>query len=490
MNYNISTKSKFDSNGGAINNSRGLLGSTSSSSIGILLVIILSAILVSVKPDYFKYLFKTVLGNLFMIVLIIIISLVDIKWGIGIAAVSFIIYQAFQISCVQKDGFSSYDAYYQQKFHHNDINDKNNNQANSSNNNIKNSNNSNNSNDKEKPETGITKKQNWGLIPEGYPIPKTKIWPQYVIDDFIEYQKKYNPNIRFDLDIVQKQATAAEAKVLLKTGKWPWSSDIIRLYQDTIAHNNVINTEPEISSMNARAIYNQRAIVELLSWNSKEGSFLTGGSVIGHTDGLPDNINNIVRCGIDKSNGSMSMQKIIYNKNGDKTITNINNSDIPKEVNGFKFLKGECNPCGPLSDPANYSCPFSLNIGNGNEVSAPWQHLWGINSEGDSTHGLKKTDKLSPENISSMIDSNKGEFPLLSQLRDELMKGFSYIDCSIKPSKTSKQITSSIFSSSDDNSNSYNNSYSNYGNNTIKYKTGISKMNEDKKIYYGTKNTF
>ena len=477
MNYNVLPKSKFDSSGGATN-SGGLLGTTSSS-VGILLVIILSAILVSVKPDYFKYLFKTVLGNLFMIVLIIIISLVDIKWGVGIAAVSFIIYQAFQISCVQKDGFSSYDSYYQKKFHHNDIDDKNktqnNNQSNSSN-----SNSNRNSHDKEKPETGITKKHNWGLIPEGYPIPKTKIWPQYVIDEFIEFQKKYNPNIRFDLDIVQKQASATEAKVLLKTGKWPWSSDIIRLYQDTIAHNNIINTEPEISSMNARAIYNQRAILELLSWNSKEGTFLTGGSVIGHTEGLPDNINNVVRCGIDKSNGSMSMQKIIYNKNGDKTITNINNSDIPKEVNGFKFLKGECNPCGPLSDPASYSCPFSLNIGNGSEVSTSWQHLWGINSEGDSTHGLKKTDKLSPENISSMIDSNKGEFPLLSQLRDELMKGFSYIDCSIKPSKTAKQITSSIFSSSDDNSNTYNNSY----------KTGISKMNDDKKIYYGTKNTF
>ena len=152
MNYNISSKSKFDSSsGGAINNNRGLLGSTSSSSIGILLVIILSAILVSVKPDYFKYLFKTVLGNLFMIVLIIIISLVDIKWGVGIAAVSFIIYQAFQISCVQKDGFTSYDSYYQSKYHNKNIKDKKYNG-----NKIYHNNNTRGKN--EKPKTGITKK--------------------------------------------------------------------------------------------------------------------------------------------------------------------------------------------------------------------------------------------------------------------------------------------------------------------------------------------
>jgi len=479
MNYNISSKSKFDnSSGGAINinNNRGFLGSTSSSSVGILLVVILSAILVSVKPDYFKYLFKTVLGNLFMIVLIIIISFIDIKWGIGIAAVSFIIYQAFQISCVQKDGFTSYDSYYQKKFHNNNITDKKYNG-----NKIYNTNNTRGKN--EKPKTGIIKKKPWGLIPEGYPIPKTKIWPQSVIYDFINFQKKYNPNIRFDLDIVQKQATASEAKILLKTGKWPWSSDVIRLYKDAISHNNIINTEPGISSRNARTIYNQRAILELLSWNSKEGTFLTSGSVIGHTEGLPDNLNNVVRCGINKSTGNMSMQKIVYNKYGNKTITNISNSNIPKQVNGFKFLKGECNPCGPLSDPASYSCPFSLNIGNGNEVSAPWQHLWGINSEGDSTHGLKKTDKLNPENISSIIDSNKGEFPILTQLSNELMKGFSYIDCKIKPSQTSRQFNSTSTSTSTSTTSSH-------YRNIMKHKTGVSKLNSNKKIYYGTKNTF
>jgi hypothetical protein len=80
MNYNISSKSTINSissgissgtsNGGAITSNRGLLGFNNSSNIGILLVIILSAILVAVKPDYFKYLFKTILGNLLLILVI------------------------------------------------------------------------------------------------------------------------------------------------------------------------------------------------------------------------------------------------------------------------------------------------------------------------------------------------------------------------------------------------------------------------------------
>jgi hypothetical protein len=122
-----------------------------------------------------------------------------------------------------------------------------------------------------------------------------------------------------------------------------------------------------------------------------------------------------------------------------------------------------------------------LNIGNGNEVSAPWQHLWGINSEGDSKNGLKKTDKLNPENISSMIDSNKGEFPILTQLSNELMKGFSYIDCKIKPAQTSRQFNSTSSSTS---------TTSSHYRNIMKHKTGVSNLNSNKKIYYGTKNTF
>ena len=81
--------------------------SGNSAIFGVILVLILLAILVYVKPTYFKYMFKSFLGNLILFSIIIIICILDIKWGIGFAAISFIIYQAFHISCL-KDGFEGF----------------------------------------------------------------------------------------------------------------------------------------------------------------------------------------------------------------------------------------------------------------------------------------------------------------------------------------------------------------------------------------------
>jgi hypothetical protein len=88
-------------------------------------------------------------------------------------------------------------------------------------------------------------------------------------------------------------------------------------------------------------------------------------------------------------------------------------AEIPKLVPGFKFLKGECNPCVALNDPANYSCPFSLNVGDGGEVSTIWKDLWGLVSGGSSS------------NVGG--GSVKKEFPLLNELKDELNKASSFL---------------------------------------------------------------
>jgi len=416
MDYNIFPKSGNKTNGGVI---------------GIILVVILLAILVNVKPNYFKYLFKSFLGNLILAFAIIVIGIMDVKWGIGFAAIAFIIYQAFQISCVQVEGFASSSA----------------------------AGASTNSTGKVvagktvatagKPDTGVTSSTTsrslFGLFPEGYPIPKNTVWPQNIINDFVEFQKVRNPNLRFDLDVIQQQATAKEVETLLKTGKWPWSPDVITLYKNAIAQNNIINNEPGSSLLTVQSVYNQRAIVELLAWNTKEGTFLLNGAIIKPTSGMPDNINNLVRCGKNKETGKITMQKVEYTGyngvNGSivSKVTPIANADIPKQVNGFKFLKSECNPCSALDDPANYSCPFSLDVGNGTEVSEVWQQLWGLNSSGSMTPGATKTDALSPETTSSIYPSslNKENFPILSQLKDELMKGVSYLKVSFEPPSSS-----------------------------------------------------
>jgi len=514
MDYNIFPKNGNRTNGGVI---------------GIILVVILLAILVNVKPNYFKYLFKSFLGNLILALVIIVIGIMDVKWGIGFAAIAFIIYQAFQISCVQVEGFGSTckpgcvaptkptgnckvsndkktlscpwecstdpSNYKFDKYGRGSANCVYSSECASCGSPLIFNNSSNgqktavagasstvagasstvagasstvagastlaasasptNSTGKvvataDKPDTGVTSSTTsrslFGLFPEGYPIPKNTVWPKKVIDDFVAFQKVRNPNLRFDLDVIQKQATVKEVETLLKTGKWPWSPDVITLYKNAIAQNNIINNEPGSSLLTVQSVYNQRAIVELLAWNTKEGTFLLNGAIIKPTDGMPDNINNLVRCGKDKETGKITMQKVVYTGyngvNGSivSRVTPISNADLPKEVTGFKFLKSECNPCTALDDPADYSCPFSLDVGNGPQSSTIWQQLWGLNSSGSMTPGATKTDALSPASTTSSIYSsslNKEDFPILSQLKDELMKGVSYLKVSFEPPSNS-----------------------------------------------------
>ena len=60
--------------------------------------------------------------------------------------------------------------------------------------------------------------------------------------------------------------------------------------------------------------------------------------------------------------------------NGYKNTTTV---DIhPKEVPGFSFVRGECNPCSPFY--SDFSCPFKLNVEGNNEISDVWKELWRI----------------------------------------------------------------------------------------------------------------
>lgn len=382
---------------------------------GVILVLILLAILVYVEPSYFKFLFKSFLGNLIVAFIIIVISIMDVKWGVGVAAVAIIVYQAFQISCVEVEGLESMSG-------------------------------SSGAGSNTGSNSGVNSAR--GLFPEGYPVPKTSIWPQNIIADFVKFQKIHNPNLRFDLDIIQKQANVGEVQALLKNGKWPWSSSVQEMYKTAIQENNIINTEPGASLENAQTVYNQAAIMELLSWNSKEGSFLINGAVIGHTEDMPDNINNLVRCGKDSASGKLSMQKIEYTGyngiygNMNSRVTPVSNSDLPKVVNGFKFLGSDCNPCGALNYPADYSCKFSLNTGNGAEVSSVWQKMWGGNAQGvpvpsfqpETKTKSKSKSESKPDVVTNTF--NKKEFPLLNELKDELMRGASLVDVSFKKPPT------------------------------------------------------
>ena len=252
----------------------------------------------------------------------------------------------------------------------------------------------------------------------------TGLWSSKLKTDFANFENTHNPNFQFDMNIIQKQASPEEVEYLIKNNKWPWSDSVKAMYKDAIMRNSVISMDPGVAMDVAQTIYNETAVKEMLSWNSKEGAFLLTGVTIGHTKGLPDNVNNILRCGLpDGVTGNAVMEKIVnvgydgINGSMIQNISRVSNADIPGLVPGFKFLKSECNPCLALDDPANYSCPFSLNVGDGGEVSTIWKNLWGL--AGSSTEKEKEKEK-----------EKKKVFPILNELKNELNKASSMLNAS------------------------------------------------------------
>jgi uncharacterized membrane protein YgcG len=218
-------------------------------------------------------------------------------------------------------------------------------------------------------------------LKEGFAM-NTVPWSDDLVAKFLKFQKVLNPNVVYDMKVVQQQATPDEVDYLFKNNKWPWSKEVIDLYQEAVAENSFVKVDPGIAMIDAQQIYNEMAMKQVLSFGTKEGTFLLNGAVIGHNKNMPSNINDLVKCGTDPKTGQSVVEKVVYNGydsiNGsmNKSVTNVEVANIPGLVNGFKFLNGPCNPCAPLDNPPAYSCPFSLNTGNGAEVSPIWKLLW------------------------------------------------------------------------------------------------------------------
>lgn len=321
--------------------------------ISIIFVFLLFATIIYIKPSVFLFLFMSILGNFLLVLFVGLVGYFNVQWAIGLSAIFIILYQASHLS------------------------------------------------------SGVSREP-FGLLDiEADTIYTPTTWSQQTINDFLHFQKTHNPNFTFDINILQQQATPAEVQYLLENNKWPWSDEVKKMYRDAIAQSSFISVNLSSSLGEAQAIYNQTAIKELLSWNSKEGTFLLHGATIGNSENLPANVNNIVRC---SSSAPSVMQKIIYtgydsiNGSLQSQVTSVENSALPSLINGFKFLKDACNPCVALSNPADYSCPFSIDTGNGPDVSPVWQNLWGLNA--------------SDANASASTDPSK--FPLLNQLKKEI----------------------------------------------------------------------
>ncbi len=201
-------------------------------------------------------------------------------------------------------------------------------------------------------------------------------WSRDLLTRFNTFQDTVNlNNNQFNLKVLQDQASPEEAEELLKTGYWPWSQATQDQYYESVWQNPIIKIFPGVALEYAMKLYNETAVKRLMSWNTKEGQFLLYGGKAGD--------NTVIKCSEDPDKNPVLQKTTIngYNLwNGYKNTStvNIQNDNIPKEMPGFSFVKNSCNPCSALNDPADYSCPFKLNVEGDNETSAVWKNLWNI----------------------------------------------------------------------------------------------------------------
>lgn len=245
-------------------------------------------------------------------------------------------------------------------------------------------------------------------------------WSPETIRNFLNFEKTRNPNLIFDVDMIQQQATEDEVKRLLTTGRWPWSDETKKLYIDAIKNSTMLKTSPEASMEQAQIIYNQNIIRKMISWNAPEGQMLlqgayyvspdenqnNGSGTYGINSGLVSQKSTLIRCGLDKNKKVVLQQTEDMGNDGitgahNKVVTPLDYNKLPSLIKGFRFIKSPCDPCAALNSPAQYTCPFSLTSRNPSPI---WESLWGL--------------QTSATNVEQ--DVNTKLFPLLSQIKSEL----------------------------------------------------------------------
>ena len=227
-------------------------------------------------------------------------------------------------------------------------------------------------------------------------------WSQDSTNSFLQIQNSINRNVIFDPIQIQKQASQDELDYFLQNGMWPWSQEVIDLYSKMLDKNPFIRTYPKDAIIHARTIYNQNAILQIISWQNKEGNFLINGVEVndnsknpledlpsgfgnfGYSSGLITNrSNSIIRCKVNPEGENMTLEKRTYTGKDritglqTKDISDVDYNDLEQIIPGFKFTNGPCNPCIALNSPPDYSCPFTLKLKNKSAAtSSVWDYLW------------------------------------------------------------------------------------------------------------------
>jgi hypothetical protein len=266
------------------------------------------------------------------------------------------------------------------------------------------------------------------------------VWNPDTTKDFLLIQNTINSHKVFDVNMIQQnQASQEELDYFIKNGEWPWSQKTIELYKEALNTNPYIRTYSGDAINYARTVYNESAILRIISYQTKEGKFLLNGVLVKDPSGnqmeeLPSGYGNfpyksgliddksldVIKCNMSKKNGA-TLEKIRYTGKGgiygEQTtkVTPVDYTDLESIIPGFTFLNGKCNPCVAINEAPDYSCPFKLQVKNEAPfISQVWQYLWNIND-----NPLQSMPSFFSENI------NSKEFPILSELQSELQKQYS-----------------------------------------------------------------
>ena len=262
-------------------------------------------------------------------------------------------------------------------------------------------------------------------------------WNSSSTHDFLLIQNSINRQKIFDVDMIQQnQASQEELDYFNKNGLWPWSQKTIELYKEALDSNPFIRTEAADAINYTRTIYNEAAILRVLSYQTKEGKFLLNGVLVQDPSGNPkealpngygdyayksglidDKTLDIIKCNMKNPNDA-TLERTTYTGKGGiygeqtSTVSPVDYNDLENIIPGFKFVNGPCNPCGAVNENPDYSCPFKLSVQNNPAfISNVWQYLWSVDD-----NPLQSVPTFLSENI------NPDKFPLLNELQTELNK--------------------------------------------------------------------
>lgn len=359
--------------------------------IGLFTILLSLWLVLYFIPEVFLSLFDTLLGNLILIIVTLLFYMNNRIYGLTFGLVALILYRVYRLS---KEGFS----------------------------------------------VNVSGTFNIDEKQEG-----KEESLQELQQHFLQIQSTINRNKVFDMNVIESQTSKKELEYFNKTGKWPWSQDVINLFEEAISRNPYIRTVPEEATNYARTIYNEKAILRILSYQTKEGQFLINGILVKDPSGnkmeelpsgfgnfpyevglLDDRRDDIIKCNM-KNENNPTLERISYSGKGGifgeqiENKTPVDYNKLEEIIPGFTFLNKPCNPCGALAPIPDYSCAYRLKVKDKPPfISNVWQYLWNINDNPLESQ---------PSFLSEFINPNK--FPLLSELQTELKKNkkpkFNYI---------------------------------------------------------------